>query len=91
MCPLLCLLTGNARRGKSPDYPSLNWAELQRASLQGNCDAQSVASTTTLLDGTELTPQQLGEIDYCFDMDPWIMSDSGHRVLIDLKSFKMES
>jgi hypothetical protein len=45
---------------------SFNWAELQRKSLEVAAaaatasDVESVASTTTLVDGTQLTPQQLG-------------------------------
>jgi len=44
---------------------TFNWAELQRRSVEAAAAAksdaaESVASTTTLVDGTQLTPQQLG-------------------------------
>ena len=37
--------------------PSYNWAELQKASVS---DQESVVSGATLVDGTQLAPQQLG-------------------------------
>ena len=68
----LLLLPGTLKRGSSGvepssssstsfPYPTYNWAELQRgAAHQAPSDADSVASAATLVDGTPLTPQQLG-------------------------------
>lgn len=57
--------------GSSTLQRSFNWAELQRRSMEeaANNDGASVASTAaTLVDGTQLTPQQLGKLSHPGDL-----------------------
>ncbi|XP_059098175.1 mitoguardin-like [Tigriopus californicus] len=48
----------SSRRGLS--ISSYNWSELQRQSVPPSSDKDSITSGATLVDGTPLTPQQLG-------------------------------
>ena len=50
-------LTSDSASVSGVSRPSYNWAELQRASVS---DQDSVVSGATLVDGTQLAPQQLG-------------------------------